>query len=47
MVEYLHRISGSALGGLYVLPLIAFTSMKWITPRFAKKLGAIGCLGLA
>ncbi|CAD8050499.1 unnamed protein product [Paramecium primaurelia] len=46
IVEYLHRVSGSTLGAIYVLPLAAFTAMKWIKPQYAKRLGAIGGLGL-
>lgn len=46
-VEYLHRVSGSALGALYVLPLLAFRSMDWVTRKFSKRLAIIGSLGLA
>jgi len=31
---------------MYVLPLVAFTGLGWIKPKFAKRLGAIGGLGL-
>lgn len=46
IVEYLHRVSGSTLGALYVLPLAAFSAMKWVKPKLTKRLGAIGGLGL-
>ena len=45
-VEYLHRISGSALGAFYVVPLVGFSAMKWIKPKFTKRLSLIGALGL-
>jgi cytochrome c oxidase assembly protein subunit 15 len=31
---------------MYVLPLAAFTGLGWIKPKFAKRLGAVGGLGL-
>ena len=40
-------MSGSTLGAVYVLPLLGFASAGWITPKFAKRLGIIGSLGLA
>ena len=45
-VEYLHRVSGSALGAMFVLPLAAFTGLGWVKPKLAKRLGAVGGLGL-
>lgn len=45
-VEYIHRISGSTLGAIFLLPLATFTSLGWIKPKFTKRLGLIGSLGL-
>ena len=44
-VEYLHRVSGSALGALFVLPLATFSALKWVKPKFALRLSCIGALG--
>ena len=40
-------MSGSALGAFYVLPLLAFHKLEWVTKKYTKRLALIGSLGLA
>lgn len=46
LVEYLHRVSGSTLGAVYLLPFAAFSALKWIKAPLMKRLGIMGGLGL-
>jgi cytochrome c oxidase assembly protein subunit 15 len=44
-VEWAHRVAGNALGGYFLLPLIAFYGLKWIKPKATKRLLALGAIG--